>query len=122
MTKVYVGIGHGGNDPGAVANGYKEKDLTLAIGKACYDELVRHGVNAKISRTTDKYMSVNEKVKVSLLPKSAQLVTELFTAAKSSPPAFSSPTRLRRLSQSAQTLRPFTIPQTLTASLSAKRL
>ena len=65
MAKIYVGIGHGGSDPGAVANGYKEKDLTLAIGKACYDELVRHGVNAKISRTTDKYMSVNEKVKES---------------------------------------------------------
>ena len=65
MAKIYVGIGHGGSDPGAVANGYKEKDLTLAIGKACYDELVRNGVNAKISRTTDKYMSVNEKVKES---------------------------------------------------------
>lgn len=65
MAKVYVGIGHGGSDPGAVANGYKEKDLTLAIGKACYDELVRHGVNAKISRTTDKYVSVNQKVKES---------------------------------------------------------
>lgn len=65
MAKIYVGIGHGGSDPGAVANGYKEKDLTLAIGKACYDELVRHGVQAKISRTTDKYMSVNEKVKES---------------------------------------------------------
>ena len=65
MAKVYVGIGHGGSDPGAVANGYKEKDLTLAIGKACYDELVRHGVQTKISRTTDKYMSVNQKVKES---------------------------------------------------------
>lgn len=65
MAKIYVGIGHGGSDPGAVANGYKEKDLTLAIGKACYDELVRHGVQAKMSRTTDKYMSVNEKVKES---------------------------------------------------------
>ena len=65
MAKIYVGIGHGGSDPGAVANGYKEKDLTLAIGRACYDELVRHSVQAKISRTTDKYMSVNEKVKES---------------------------------------------------------
>ena len=65
MAKIYVGIGHGGSDPGAVANGYKEKDLTLAIGKACYDELVRHGVQAKMSRTDDKYVSINQKVKES---------------------------------------------------------
>ena len=27
MSKVFLGIGHGGNDSGAVANGVKEKDL-----------------------------------------------------------------------------------------------
>lgn len=33
MPKVYIGIGHGGSDSGAVADGLKEKDLTLSIGK-----------------------------------------------------------------------------------------
>ena len=62
MAKVYVGIGHGGSDPGACANGYKEKDLTLSIGRACYDELLRNGVEAKISRTDDRDVTIAQKV------------------------------------------------------------
>ena len=42
--KVYIGIGHGGSDPGAVANGVKEKNANLVIGMACAEELERHGV------------------------------------------------------------------------------
>lgn len=61
--KVYIGVGHGGSDPGAVGNGLKEKDLTLAISMACQDELARHGVLTKISRVKDENDSVNEKVK-----------------------------------------------------------
>ena len=33
--KVFIGVGHGGSDPGAVANGFREKDLNLAIALAC---------------------------------------------------------------------------------------
>lgn len=65
MAKIYVGVGHGGSDSGACANGFKEKDITLAIGKACCEELIRHGVNAKISRTTDKDVSITQKVRES---------------------------------------------------------
>lgn len=52
--KVYLNIGHGGTDPGAVANDFKEKDLNLAIGLACQKELVRHGVTVLMSRTKDE--------------------------------------------------------------------
>lgn len=51
--KVYIGIGHGGYDPGAVGNGLKEKDLNLAIGLACGEYLSEHGVTVMMSRTTD---------------------------------------------------------------------
>lgn len=60
--KVYVGVGHGGSDPGAVANGFKESDLNLAIALACQDELARHGVLVKISRTKDEYDSLTGKI------------------------------------------------------------
>lgn len=60
---VFLGIGHGGKDPGAVANGLKEKDLNLAVGKYAYDELVRHGVSAKMSRTDDASDSLDDRVK-----------------------------------------------------------
>ena len=61
--KVFIGVGHGGKDPGAVANGFKEADLNLAIAKACNDELVRHKVSTKMSRTKDEDDTLNEEIK-----------------------------------------------------------
>lgn len=63
MAKVYLGIGHGGSDPGAVAKGYRESDLALSIGKACAKELFRHGVEVLLSRTADVDKTVSAKVK-----------------------------------------------------------
>lgn len=60
--KVYIGVGHGGSDPGAVAGGFKEKDLNLAIALACQDELARHGVVVKIGRSTDKDRSLTATI------------------------------------------------------------
>jgi N-acetylmuramoyl-L-alanine amidase len=63
MAKVYIGIGHGGSDPGAVANGFRESDLNLAVGKACYNYLKARGVEVKISRTTDKAYELEDRIK-----------------------------------------------------------
>lgn len=52
--RIFIGVGHGGSDSGAVANGLKEKNLNLAIALACRDELVRHGVAVGMSRTRDE--------------------------------------------------------------------
>lgn len=51
--KVFLGVGHGGSDPGAVANGFKEKDLNLITAQACQAELLRHGVAVLMERTGD---------------------------------------------------------------------
>lgn len=61
--KVFIGIGHGGSDPGAVANGFKEKDLNLSIGWACFAELERHGVDVMMSRIGDEEDSLAEEIK-----------------------------------------------------------
>lgn len=61
--KVFIGVGHGGSDPGAVANGVKEKDLNLSIAKACRDELVRHGVEVRMSRTKDENDPLSEEIR-----------------------------------------------------------
>lgn len=63
--RVYVGIGHGGYDSGAVGNGFKEKDLTLSIGKYCNERLKQYGIETKISRTSDCDSSINSKVAAS---------------------------------------------------------
>lgn len=62
-NKVFIGVGHGGKDPGAVANGFKEKELNLEVAKACLGELERHGVEARISRTGDEGDTLDDRVK-----------------------------------------------------------
>lgn len=62
MPKVFIGVGHGGTDPGAVSNNTKEKDLNLSIALACRDMLVRHGVEVKMSRTKDENDSLSEEI------------------------------------------------------------
>ena len=61
--KVFIGVGHGFSDPGAVANGVKEKDLNLSIALACRDELKRHGVEVRLSRTKDENDPLSEEIK-----------------------------------------------------------
>lgn len=53
MAKVFIDFGHGGSDPGAVANGLVEKDVNLVTGMALNAELVRHGVETMLSRGGD---------------------------------------------------------------------
>ena len=61
--KVFIGVGHGGSDPGAVANNTKEKDLNLSIALACRDELEKHGVSVKMSRTKDENDPLSDEIK-----------------------------------------------------------
>ncbi len=61
--KVYIGVGHGGKDPGAVAFGRKEKDMALDIAKATRDELVRHGVLVMLSRESDVSENLASRIK-----------------------------------------------------------
>ncbi len=63
MAKVFIGVGHGGSDPGAVANNTKEKDLNLSIALACKDMLVKHGVSVKMSRTKDEDDTLSEEIR-----------------------------------------------------------
>lgn len=61
--KVFIGVGHGGSDPGAVANNTKEKDLNLSIALACRDVLEKHGVEVRMSRTKDENDPLSEEIK-----------------------------------------------------------
>lgn len=61
--KVFLGVGHGGIDSGAVGNGFKEKDLNLAIAKECASVLQRHGVTVLMSRIKDESDALTEEIK-----------------------------------------------------------
>lgn len=59
--KVFLGVGHGGNDPGAV--GYiKEADVNLQMALACRDYLQANGVEVKMSRTKDENDPLTEEI------------------------------------------------------------
>ena len=63
MSKVYIAPGHGGADPGAIGNGFKEKDLNLAIGKYCAEYLKAQGITVKMSRTKDVDPGLNNRAR-----------------------------------------------------------
>jgi N-acetylmuramoyl-L-alanine amidase len=63
MPKVFLSAGHGGNDPGAVANGLKEETINLNTLLACREELLRHNVSVVCSRLTDADDPVSQEVK-----------------------------------------------------------
>ena len=60
--KVFIGVGHGGSDPGA-SKYLVEKDVNLNMALACKDYLEARGVVVKMSRTKDENDPIAEEVK-----------------------------------------------------------
>ena len=60
--KVVIDAGHGGSDPGAVANDTNEKDLTLMISKYMYDRFKELGIPVTLTRNTDETLTPDERV------------------------------------------------------------
>lgn len=59
--KVFIGVGHGGNDPGAV--GFLiEKDVNLTMAIACRDFLLENSVEVRMSRTKDENDPLTEEI------------------------------------------------------------
>ena len=63
MVKVYIDPGHGGVDSGAVGHGLKEKDLTLKIALKMKKLLSSYNVDVKLSRETDKTITLSERTR-----------------------------------------------------------
>ncbi|HTQ09141.1 MAG TPA: N-acetylmuramoyl-L-alanine amidase [Fimbriimonadaceae bacterium] len=58
---VVVDPGHGGHDSGTQAAGYREKDLTLAIGTLLSQKLADEGATVIMTRTTDVFVPLNDR-------------------------------------------------------------
>jgi N-acetylmuramoyl-L-alanine amidase len=61
--KMVIDPGHGGHDPGAVANGLREKDLTLKIAFYTRDYIndLYEGVDVYLTREEDDFISLSER-------------------------------------------------------------
>lgn len=60
---VVIDPGHGGKDSGALGNGLKEKDITLTIATEVARRLQEdyEGVRCLMTRSTDVYLTLNER-------------------------------------------------------------
>lgn len=65
MTKIFIDPGHGGNDPGAVANGLQEKNVVLDIAKRIEAKLKQYeGAEVRLSRTNDTFLPLNKRAEL----------------------------------------------------------
>ncbi len=63
MKLIVLDAGHGGKDPGAVANGLREKDLTLVISRKVGQLLEAAGANIKYTRNCDIFVELSDRAK-----------------------------------------------------------
>lgn len=63
MKKAFIGVGHGGSDPGAVANGLKEANLNLTAALEVGEILAAHKVNVLLSRYRDEDDDLAEEIR-----------------------------------------------------------
>jgi len=62
--KFMIDPGHGGKDPGAVANGLREKDLTLTLALRIGELLMRRGAEVYFTRATDVFVELSERARM----------------------------------------------------------
>ena len=62
MAKVFIGVGHGGPDSGAVSGTFIEDDINLVMALAMKTELERHGITVGISRIVDEEDRLTEEI------------------------------------------------------------
>lgn len=61
--RVFIGVGHGGSDPGASKNGIVEKNVNLDIALAMKTELEKYGVIVGMSRFKDENDDITEEIR-----------------------------------------------------------
>jgi N-acetylmuramoyl-L-alanine amidase len=61
VRTIMIDPGHGGKDPGAVANGLQEKDVNLRMARVLGAMLKEQGFEVHYTRTTDKFIPLEER-------------------------------------------------------------
>lgn len=65
VRKIIIDPGHGGKDPGAMANGLKEKNIVLELSKKLQKKLKESkGYEVELTRTDDTYISLEERTAI----------------------------------------------------------
>ena len=61
---VVIDPGHGAHDPGAVANGVREKDVNLSIALRLKTLLTAKGFSVTMTRSTDRFIELEERAAI----------------------------------------------------------
>ncbi len=61
---IVIDPGHGGRDAGAVANGYKEKNINLAVALKVANILKSFGYEVILTRSGDEYVSLSKRSRI----------------------------------------------------------
>lgn len=61
---IAIDPGHGGKDPGAVANGVQEKDIVLSVGSRLEDKLEAAGAEVVMTRSNDNFVELKERANI----------------------------------------------------------
>lgn len=64
VSRIVIDPGHGGRDPGAMANGLSEADLVLDVALRLEKLLARSGVEVVLTRRTDAYVALEERTAI----------------------------------------------------------
>lgn len=63
--RIVIDPGHGGKDAGAVRGRYREKDWNLAVGNELVKLLKKGGFDVKATRSTDVFIPLGDRAKIS---------------------------------------------------------
>ena len=62
---VVIDAGHGGHDPGAVGEGFREKTLALGLAQSLRAELLREGgIRVALTRSDDSFLVLEERAEI----------------------------------------------------------
>lgn len=59
--RIIIDPGHGGNDPGCINYGIKEKEITLTLAQKIQEQLRNEGFSCSLTRNHDKTVSLQER-------------------------------------------------------------
>ena len=64
LDTIVIDAGHGGHDPGAVANGLREKDITLGVALKLGEYIEENlGINVVYTRNDDRFIELKDRGK-----------------------------------------------------------
>ena len=83
VRTIMLDPGHGGKDPGAVANGLREKDINLRFAKKVGAKLKAKGFNIIYTRTTDVFIPLEQRTAMANVKKADLFISIHCNASRS---------------------------------------